>query len=127
MQGAESKIRELETGSSEWKKYQHSDAMVEESLNLVQNVNAPLLNLFNVKNLIASCDFNLRNLEAKESELEQLNLYAEKVMAKADPSTRQVVANHHKELTQRYHILAHLEASQVDCRFLTIETLFQVF
>ena len=120
MQGAESKIRELETGSSEWKKYQHSDAMVEESLNLVQNVNAPLLNLFNVKNLIASCDFNLRNLEAKESELEQLNLYAEKVMAKAEPSTRRVVANHHKELTQRYHILAHLEASQVDCRFLTI-------
>ena len=97
--------------------------MVEESLNLVQNVNAPLLNLFNVKNLIASCDFNLRNLEAKESELEQFNLYAGKVMAKADTSTRQIVGHHHKELTQRYYMSANLEASLVDLRFLTIGTL----
>ena len=99
---AEAKVGELEACSSDWKQYQHYDQQVEESLNLIQNVNVPSLNLFNTKNIISSCDFNLRNLNSKEHDLSELNKYAERVVAKADPNVKGVVTNHHQELTQRF-------------------------
>jgi len=109
---AEWKKAWLESCVSDWKNYLHCDGMVEEAINCLQNINCPSLNLFNIKNILSACDFNLRMLHAKEPEIRELDVFAQKILKNGDENIRDYVVNHHKEVTQRLKELTELNTSE---------------